>query len=430
VDLEKEIRDAQSKLAAAKNEEASLRSKAQKLVEEKRAAGVDLLGDKEVFDEIDAAFTHADAKRDEVAALQAKISKALGWAAEKVFDSGTEGSEARTIVARLAQTPQFKLLQSRVEQGGARAAVMDPVTISTRDELLQGLRLNATVDNTDGSGGGLIWSDRKSDLVPIPQRRVRLLDVITVGTTDSDTIEYVREDVVDDNVTGQPYGTSLTEAEYGWTKDTTTVKRRGHWIPATEGALMDAGQLQTLLDNRLAAGVQRDTEQQIWNGNGTGENFLGILAAARAAEQQSVPAGTETYSRLHNQIHRALTKIRLANLDGDYYPNAFVINPVDWEALVLERDANGNYVHGGGMNEPGTVWGIRPVVTNLAASGTSVVGDFTQAVLWVRSGVAVSASNQHSDFFLKGLVALKAEYRAAFAILQKSAFVRVNMSTS
>ena len=77
------------------------------------------------------------------------------------------------------------------------------------------------------------------------------------------------------------------------------------------------------------------------------------------------------------------------------------------------------------MNEINTLWGMAPVVSTLAASGTSVVGDFSQVVLYVREGIVVAASDSHSDFFLKGLVAVKAEGRYASVLLQPKAFCKV-----
>jgi HK97 family phage major capsid protein len=56
---------------------------------------------------------------------------------------------------------------------------------------------------------------------------------------------------------------------------------------------------------------------------------------------------------------------------------------------------------------------------------TALVGDFTKAVLWLREGAQVLATDSHSDFFVKNLVALLAELRAALGVLLPSAFCKV-----
>ena len=92
---------------------------------------------------------------------------------------------------------------------------------------------------------------------------------------------------------------------------------------------------------------------------------------------------------------------------------------------MLEKDNDDNYINRRGVTEINSLWGMTPVVTTLAASGTAVVGDYSQIVLYVREGVVVAASDSHSDFFLKGLVAVKAEGRYASVVLQSRAFCKV-----
>ena len=108
-------------------------------------------------------------------------------------------------------------------------------------------------------------------------------------------------------------------------------------------------------------------------------------------------------------------------------PNTIVLNPIDFENIVLEKESSGSarYSNDRGGDEPSTIWGLQPVVTTLATSGTVVVGDFTQQWLWVREGVTVAASTEHSDFFRKGLVALVAESRCGTACIQPLAFQKI-----
>ena len=64
---------------------------------------------------------------------------------------------------------------------------------------------------------------------------------------------------------------------------------------------------------------------------------------------------------------------------------------------------------------------MTPAVTD----DSVIVADFTQAVLWLREGAQVLASDSHSDFFIKNLVVLLAELRAAFGVLNPTAFCKV-----
>ena len=64
-------------------------------------------------------------------------------------------------------------------------------------------------------------------------------------------------------------------------------------------------------------------------------------------------------------------------------------------------------------------------MTAACPDDTGIVGDWRQAALWVRDGVQVLASDSHSDFFTKNLIAILAEMRAAFGVLMPKAFCKV-----
>lgn len=422
MDFEAEIKQLRAKRADATAREASLRSEADTLVEKLRGEGTNPLTDPTAFDSVDKAYLRSDEVRDEIAGYDKALSRALEIAGEKATERGPKGGngtvearEAATIAQRFHEHAQIVALrESGALRHDARVETM-PIQVLTRDEYMDGLRLRTTIDNSSGSAGGLIWSDRRPNLVvPIPQRRVRLLDVISIDSTDSDTIEYVRETTHTDAAAGTPYGTALPESAYGYTKDNTTVVRVGHWVPATKGALADAGQMRGIIDRNLMQGQTRVLESQVWNGGG-GNDLTGFLGQITQSQARS----SDSY---HDAFHKSITKIRLQELDD---PSAFMINPSDYEKIVLEKDLDNNYINHRGVNEINTLWGMAPVVSTLAASGTSVVGDFSQVVLYVREGIVVAASDSHSDFFLKGLVAVKAEGRYASVLLQPKAFCKV-----
>jgi hypothetical protein len=68
-----------------------------------------------------------------------------------------------------------------------------------------------------------------------------------------------------------------------------------------------------------------------------------------------------------------------------------------------------------------TIWGLRPSSAAFT-QGLPVVGDWTQMVLWLREGTQVLASDSHNDFFVRNLVAILAEFRAALGCLAPVAF--------
>jgi HK97 family phage major capsid protein len=118
---------------------------------------------------------------------------------------------------------------------------------------------------------------------------------------------------------------------------------------------------------------------------------------------------------------------------GHRIPNAVVLHPIDWEAVLLTKGTDDHYLAQVFPSSDGSlrVWGLR-VVETLAGefrqdpSATNrrslVVGDFQNgAGLYIREDVSVMVG-MINDQFTKNLRTILAEERAAFAIFEPKAF--------
>lgn len=262
-------------------------------------------------------------------------------------------------------------------------------------------------------------------------RDLTVLDVITRGETDSDTVEYVKVTSVTNNAAPVPEATqtahtgdeTATKPESGMVleKVTETVKTIAHWLPATKRALSDAAQIRTLIDNFLRYGLLEELEDQIVNGDGTGENFTGILNTSGVQVQ-----GWDT--DLLATARKAKTKVRVV---GRARANAYLLHPNDAERLDLLKDNEGRYYFGGPSQDGAQpLWRLPVVETEAIGEGVGIVGDFRRAVLWDREEASIAVSDSHADFFIRNLVAILAELRAAFGILRPSAFVQFPTTAS
>ena len=107
--------------------------------------------------------------------------------------------------------------------------------------------------------------------------------------------------------------------------------------------------------------------------------------------------------------------------------NGAVFHPNDWEAIRLTRTADGIYILGN-PSDPGPVriWGLTPVITSRETENTGIVGDFRLgADLRVRSGITISISDSHGDYFEEGVLTLKATMRVAFPAYRENAFCSI-----
>lgn len=258
-------------------------------------------------------------------------------------------------------------------------------------------------------------------------RPLTLLDVLTRGTTDGDTVEYARvtgvtnsaAPVAEATATG---GSSGTKPESAMTleKVTAAVKTIAHWIPATKRALSDAGQLRTLIDNFLLYGLSEELEDQVVNGDGTGENFTGILNTT----------GVQTQAFDTDQLVTIRKAKTLVKVGGRAQANGVAVHPNDAEAIELLRDLNGNFYFGGpGADGIPAIWRMPVVETEAVPEGTAIVADWRRAVIWDREQAGIVASDSHADFFIRNMVAILAELRAAFGVLRPAAFVTADLGT-
>ncbi len=291
------------------------------------------------------------------------------------------------------------------------------------------------------SAGAYVVNDRYAPTIDlVGERELTVYDLVTKGSTASDTIEYVRVTGKTNNAAPvaeassaamptapgtagalvlDPNGGYKPESGLALEVVSTTVKTIAHWIPITKRAASDAGQVRTLIDNFLRYGLAEELEDQIVSGSGAGENFTGILNS-----------GILTVGSAGTDIDAIVDAIRSVRVTGRRRPNALVIHPNDWYSagFLLAKDSAGKYLisdPAASVDQLNQLWGLRVVVSEGVTENTALVGDFRQAVLWEREGVNVMVSDQHADFFIRNLLAILAEMRAGFGVLDPQAFCTV-----
>jgi HK97 family phage major capsid protein len=283
---------------------------------------------------------------------------------------------------------------------------------------------------SDTSAGAFVQADRVG-FYPLPLRPLTVLDLITIGDTDSDLVEFVRTTSFTNAAAETAEATAVAGAS--GTKPESAmafeivqegVSTIAHWVPATRRALADAGQLRTIIDGLLRYGLDRRLADQVIAGDGIGDNLTGIL---NTTGTNAVPAGAQSHA---DKVHKGITAIRLDDIE----PTGVAIHPTDWETIRLSREnsgGDGGYLFGPpSVQGAETLWGKSVAVTASVPQGTAIVGDFRAYVLWMREGAQVLASDSHADFFVRNLIAILAELRAAGGIPYPQAFSEVNLAAA
>ena len=341
----------------------------------------------------------------------------------------------KSLGEQFTDSPEYKGLLSQA-RGGAFGAKQ-----RVQSEMF-GVKSLVT-GGSDTSGGAFVQNDYRGLQVGLDvfQRPLRMRDVVTNGTTTSDTVEYVRVTSVTNNAAPVAEATSSAaptapggagalvnnagggykpESGLALAKVTTAVKTIAHWMPVTKRALSDAAQIRTLIDAFLRYGLEEELEDQMVQGDGTGENFDGL---GNVSGVQSQAWDTNALVTLR----KAKTKVRTV---GRSIANAYLLNPADVETIDLLTDNENRYYFGGpsGTGSAQPLWNLPVIETEAVPAGTGYVGDFRKAILWDREQATIQMTDSHLDFFVRNLVAILAEMRAAFGVLQPNAFVEIDLT--
>jgi HK97 family phage major capsid protein len=386
-----------------------------------REEGVDFATNTEAFEKVDTLSKAYDAVRDEITDLEQRLAKARGWSSDGPAPVSKRDMEERkeqvlSVARKVLDSEQYAALKAsgaldnRDVMFGSTGAI----------KALSRAELKTLITSAAGSAGDLVVNDRKDIITLTPKANLSVLDVVTVGSTDSDTVEWIQETTYTNAAAETAEDTAAPESALVYEDVTSLVKDITTFIPATKRILADAGQLETLVNQRLGYMVRSRLQSQIIAGDGLGENLTGLVNTIGISAQA---LGADSRA---DCVHKGITKIRVA-AEGVFEPSVLGIHPNDAEQLFLEKDVNGVYMFGGpGGNPSRTVWGLNPIVHVAFPEGNPVVGDFSQALLWLREGLSISMSDSHSDYFVKRKVAMLAVIRAAFGVVQPKAFCELS----
>ncbi|MBN0408306.1 phage major capsid protein, partial [Pseudomonas aeruginosa] len=118
------------------------------------------------------------AKVDELLTAQGELQARLSAAEQAML-----ANEKRDGGEEAPKTAGQMFAESLKEQG---------VTSSLRGSHRVSMPRSA-ITSIDGSGGALVAPDRRPGVVAAPQRRLTIRDLVAPGTTESNSVEYVRE---------------------------------------------------------------------------------------------------------------------------------------------------------------------------------------------------------------------------------------------
>lgn len=377
--------------------------------------------------EFKKATDHVKGLGEELNGKLEKGEKRLDGLKEQVDEALTAMNEAKSRLDELEQKAARRgagestaksLAQQLMDTDGFKAFVQDPRSGKSARLSVKSTLTSATT-NSAGSAGSLVQEQRVPGIIAPPMTVLTLRDLLLPGSTDSNAISYVRETGFTNNAAPQVNeGDKKAQSTLQFSDETTPVKTLAHFVKASRQILDDAPMLESYINGRLTYGLKLKEDRMLLSGDGTAGSLTGLMTQAQTFAD---PAGLASYT-LIDQLRLALLQVILA----EYPSNGFVLNPIDWAKIELEKDAQGRHIIGNpqSLAQP-TLWGVPVVQTQAMASGEFLTGAFNLgAQLFDRqqSGIAVSTENE--DDFVKNLVTILCEERLALAIYRPESFVK------
>lgn len=375
-----------------------------KQVDEVKGIAEDFKGKREHGDKIaEGAKQAADEAITKLNELKARVDEVEQKAARRPNE---QNEEQKSLGRQFVESDQFKSLTGSAGQRG-KANLEIKATITSANT------------NAAGSAGDLVQITRLAGVVAPPDRKLTIRDLLMQGRMDGNALEYVKETGFTNNAGMVAEGALKPQSDLKFDLVSTTAKVIAHYMKASRQILDDASQLQSYIDGRLRYGLAFKEEQQILNGDGTGQNLLGIIPQATA---YSRPVGvTPSSETTIDTLRYAMLQAVLA----EYPASGHVLNPIDWASIETLKDTTGQYIIGNpqGTLNP-TLWGLPVVATQAITAGKFLTGAFSMgAQIFDRWLSRVEVATENEDDFIKNLVTILAEERLALAVYRPEAFV-------
>lgn len=286
------------------------------------------------------------------------------------------------------------------------------------------VEFKTAIINATGQNQPLVAADRLPGFNTTPNRVLTIRDVLPSSPTDSNLIEFVRENVFTNNagptVSGSPEAyENVTKPESGitFTLQNEAVVTLAHWIPASKQVIADSAGLQAFISGRLMYGLKLKEETQLLSGTGANHQLNGLITQATAWTNES--------PNITNEVDIIRSAIKQAHV-AEYRPDFVVLNPQDWFDIETRKvgGSDDRYVVGNprNMSTP-SLWSLPIVVTNSISSGTFLIGSSMGAEIKDREQAMVEVSRENSDNFVKNMITILAEERLALVVYRTEAFI-------
>jgi|TARA_R100001460_G_scaffold32709_2_gene64119 HK97 family phage major capsid protein len=259
------------------------------------------------------------------------------------------------------------------------------------------------------------------------------LDLVDSINTDQTTYYFLQESSTN-NAAEKAEGAAAPEDAFSYSAVTAPVRKFITTLPITAELLEDQAGARAYFDGRLANHVMQRLEKQFLVGGGVAPDVKGLT--------QQTGINTITYTAgafpatAGGKLRTILDGIKDIEVNGKLAPDAVLMSPAAYNALVGQVDGNNNFMLGqSAFAGSPTIWGLPVVKSSQIGGAVSttidvVVGKFGGGLAAnhvFRRGMELQISDSAADGdFGKDILTVKASLRYALAVYKPQAFTRIN----
>lgn len=166
-------------------------------------------------------------------------------------------------------------------------------------------------------------------------------------------------------------------------------------------------------------------DQQIFKGDGTGENILGLWYQA---DYQTLPlggaSGVTSASNVIDKIAAGITEVRTLKRDT----SGVFVSPIEYMKIFINKGDTAEYSYPIILDTSGTVRiaGVPVYWTNILDENEGLVGDFARGTaIMQRKGMSIGYFEQNKDNVEKNMITIRVEARFALPIFYPESFLRL-----
>ena len=300
------------------------------------------------------------------------------------------------------------------------------------DRSVKGWSVSGSVKAYNDTTTSVQITDYDRDVI-VNTRRPSVLDIFGDIEIAGNAITYFVENGFDGNSGAAPAvvseGAKKPQGSDSFTAKTVALSKVAVYAKETDEVLADNAFLSSVLSDVLGHQIAKKKAAVM----------LAACAGATGIQTCTYTSGGNTGDNA-NIAEAILHAKGLIAQNTPFEADAVVINPADWEALVLSKDSIGQYMGGGyftaayangDYSAPARIWGIPVYESASVTAGTVLVMAAQQSVKRVHKGeTEIRVYEQNEDDALYNRVTILAEERMVPVVKYPLGIVKIDAATA